>query len=132
MGKCNDSGLADEPFENAPAREFSGRVLIAPKHRGLILAYYRSARGADDVADSPSLSPDAKLALLDLFEATLTGRNILKPTKPVVHAHQHLVDVREFERGRGGVAIFDLSAPIGRKPIFNAGSKCRAEPLIAS
>ena len=50
-------------------------VLIAPKHRALILAYYRFARGADDVADSPSLSPDAKLALLDLFEATLTGRS---------------------------------------------------------
>ncbi|MCI0599959.1 MAG: squalene synthase HpnC [Beijerinckiaceae bacterium] len=48
-------------------------LLIAPKHREAILAYYRFARGADDVADSPSLSPDAKLAGLDLFEATLTG-----------------------------------------------------------
>jgi phytoene/squalene synthetase len=46
-------------------------VLIAPKHRATILAYYRFARGADDVADSPSLAPDAKLAWLDLFEATL-------------------------------------------------------------
>lgn len=49
-------------------------LLIAPEHRGVILAYYRFARGADDVADSPSLSPDAKLAGLDLFEATLLGR----------------------------------------------------------
>ncbi|MGH6795247.1 MAG: squalene synthase HpnC [Methylocella sp.] len=50
-------------------------VLIAPKHRATILAYYRFARGADDVADSPSLAPEAKLALLDLFEATLTGES---------------------------------------------------------
>jgi hydroxysqualene synthase len=50
-------------------------MLIAAKHRATILAYYRFARGADDVADSPSLAPDAKLALLDLFEATLTGRS---------------------------------------------------------
>jgi hydroxysqualene synthase len=50
-------------------------MLIAPKHRSVVLAYYRFARGADDVADSSSLSPDAKLAWLDLFEATLTGRS---------------------------------------------------------
>ncbi|HUB63944.1 MAG TPA: squalene synthase HpnC [Methylocella sp.] len=49
--------------------------LIAPRHRPVILAYYRFARGADDVADSPSLSPDEKLARLDRFEATLTGRS---------------------------------------------------------
>jgi squalene synthase HpnC len=55
--------------ENFPVASF----LIAPHHRSVILAYYRFARGADDVADSPSLSPDAKLALLDQFEATLTG-----------------------------------------------------------
>ncbi len=48
-------------------------LLIAPKHRATILAYYRFARGADDIADSPSLSPDAKLAGLDLFAATLLG-----------------------------------------------------------
>jgi len=51
-------------------------LLIAPKHRSVILSYYRFARGADDVADSPSLAPDAKLALLDVFEATLTGASI--------------------------------------------------------
>jgi hydroxysqualene synthase len=57
--------------ENFPVASF----LIAPRHRSVILAYYRFARGADDVADSPSLAPDAKLALLDQFEATLTGRS---------------------------------------------------------
>src|SRR5205809_3488573 len=45
-------------------------TLIAPKHRSVILAYYRFARGADDVEDSPWFLPDTKLALLDLFEST--------------------------------------------------------------
>ena len=57
--------------ENFPV----GSLLIAPKHRPIILAYYRFARGTDDVADSPSLAQDAKLALLDQFEATSTGRS---------------------------------------------------------
>jgi squalene synthase HpnC len=47
--------------------------LIAAKHRAAILAYYQFARGADDVVDNGSLSADAKLAGLDLFEATLLG-----------------------------------------------------------
>ncbi|MGQ0444520.1 MAG: squalene synthase HpnC [Beijerinckiaceae bacterium] len=62
-------------------------MLIAPKHRATILAYYRFARGADDVADSPSLGPDAKLAGLDLFEATLTGRSeAVEAALPLRHA----------------------------------------------
>jgi squalene synthase HpnC len=54
-------------------------VLIAPRHRATVLAYYRFARGADDVADSPTLTPDEKLAGLDRFEATLTGRDDTEP-----------------------------------------------------
>ena len=69
-------GLPMEPSKTHGQENFPvASVLIAPKHRATILAYYRFARGADDVADSPSLAPDAKLAGLDLFEATLTGRS---------------------------------------------------------
>jgi hydroxysqualene synthase len=57
--------------ENFPV----GSFLIAPKHRAAIFAYYRFARGADDVADSPTLSSDAKLEGLDLFEMTLLGHS---------------------------------------------------------
>lgn len=68
--------LPPEPTKTHRGENFPvASMLIAAKHRGVILAYYRFARGADDVADSPSLSPDAKLALLDQFEATLTGRS---------------------------------------------------------
>jgi squalene synthase HpnC len=48
-------------------------VLIAPRHRGIILAFYRFARAADDVADHPTLPEGEKLALLDRLEQTLVG-----------------------------------------------------------
>ena len=53
--------------------------LIRPRHRAPILAFYRFVRAADDVADHPSLSSDAKLALLDRLEAALTGRGPADP-----------------------------------------------------
>jgi len=49
--------------------------LLAKRHRPAILAFYRFARVADDVADHPTLEPDEKLALLDNLEATLLGRS---------------------------------------------------------
>ena len=48
-------------------------LLIAPRHRGPILAFYRFARAADDVADHPTLPATEKLARLDALDATLTG-----------------------------------------------------------
>jgi hydroxysqualene synthase len=50
-------------------------ALIRSAYRAPILAYYRFARSADDVADHPMLSPQSKLALLDRLEATLLGRS---------------------------------------------------------
>ena len=49
--------------------------LFAAKHRKSVLAYYRFARAADDVADHESLPEDRKLELLDSLEATLLGRS---------------------------------------------------------
>jgi phytoene/squalene synthetase len=64
MGTCDDPHLPHEPSkthkgENLPVSS----MLIAPKHRSVILAYYRFARVADDVSDSPSLSPMATHSL---------------------------------------------------------------------
>lgn len=50
-------------------------ILIHPRHRGTILAFYRFARAADDVADHASLPENEKLARLDLLEETLLGRS---------------------------------------------------------
>jgi len=47
--------------------------LVAPALRHAVLAFYRVARGADDVADDPSLLPEAKSARLAELDALLSG-----------------------------------------------------------
>lgn len=61
----------DDKGENFPVAS----QLIAPRHRAAVLAFYRFARTADDIADSPTLSAAEKIARLDLFEATLLGQS---------------------------------------------------------
>jgi squalene synthase HpnC len=61
----------DDKGENFPVAS----VLIAPRHRATVLAFYTFARTADDIADSPDLSPEEKVRRLDLFEATLLGQS---------------------------------------------------------
>jgi squalene synthase HpnC len=59
-----------EHDENFPVASW----FIAPRHRPPILAFYRFARAADDAADSASLSPSSKLAILAALENTLLGK----------------------------------------------------------
>lgn len=47
-------------------------VLIRSSLRPHVHAFYAFARNADDIADSPTLSPDDKVARLDVMEAALT------------------------------------------------------------
>jgi len=54
-------------------------ALIARPFRAPILAYYRFARAADDVADHPTLSAERKLNLLDGLQATLLGSSDSDP-----------------------------------------------------
>ncbi|WP_158815654.1 squalene synthase HpnC [Methylocapsa sp. S129] len=60
--------------------------LIAPQFRAVILAFYRFARKADDVADHPSLPPQAKLDALDALEASLTGARNSEPEAVALRA----------------------------------------------
>ena len=55
--------------ENFPVASF----LISPRHRPIVLAYYRFARAADDVADHASASADEKLGLLEEMRRTVLG-----------------------------------------------------------
>ncbi len=50
-------------------------VLIAPRHRPPVLAFYRFVRAADDVSDNPSATPEEKLALLEQMRASLVGES---------------------------------------------------------
>ena len=65
-------GSSDENFPVA-----SG--LIAARHRAPIMAFYRFARAADDVADNPALQESEKFRLLDGLEATLLGKSDAEP-----------------------------------------------------
>jgi squalene synthase HpnC len=55
--------------ENFPVASF----IIKPRHRAAIMAFYRFARTADDIADHPSLPADARLAQLERMRSTLVG-----------------------------------------------------------
>jgi squalene synthase HpnC len=60
----------DAMAENFPVAS----KLLAHHVRGPVLAFYRFARAADDVADDPELDSDEKLRRLDRFESGLDGR----------------------------------------------------------
>ncbi len=49
--------------------------LVSKRHRPAILAFYRFARAADDIADHPQLSEADKIGALDAFEETLLGHS---------------------------------------------------------
>ncbi len=57
--------------ENFPV----GSRLIRPDLRPHVHAFYAFARNADDIADSPTLAAEDKLARLDVMEAVLLGRS---------------------------------------------------------
>jgi len=65
-GLASGKGHRDENFPVASR-------LIAPRHRAPIMAFYRFARTADDIADHPSASPIEKSARLAAMRATLCG-----------------------------------------------------------
>lgn len=65
---ASGKGSNDENFPVAS-------MLIAPRHRPVVMAFYRFARAADDVADSAEAGPDAKLRLLESLRASLVGES---------------------------------------------------------
>ena len=58
--------------ENFPV----GSHLLARRVRPHMHAYYGFARNADDIADSPDLSPEEKIARLDIMEEVLVGKRL--------------------------------------------------------
>lgn len=61
--------------ENFPVASW----ILKPQYRAPIMAFYRFARAADDVADNASASADEKLALLGAMRATLEGTSDANP-----------------------------------------------------
>ncbi len=67
--------------------------LIAPRHRGAVLAFYDFVRTGDDIADHPQLPADKKLAMLDRLRAELLGE---APPSPVSTALRDVLAARGF------------------------------------
>ena len=61
--------------ENFPVASF----LIAPRHRPPVLAFYRFARFADDIADNAAAPAEEKLRLLEEMRASLVGDSTASP-----------------------------------------------------
>jgi hydroxysqualene synthase len=72
-------------------------VLIRRSARPLMTAFYAFARSADDVADDPALSPEAKLTRLALFESGLEADPAGAPEALALHRALAAA-------GRGGAA----------------------------
>ena len=69
-GPVWEAGEKTHRDENFPVASH----LVSKQHRPPILAFYRFARAADDVADDPQLSESEKIRKLDQFEDTLLGK----------------------------------------------------------
>ncbi len=54
--------------------------LVAPVHRPAIMAFYRFARLADDIADNETASADEKLERLDAMRQGITGESRAEPS----------------------------------------------------
>jgi squalene synthase HpnC len=61
--------------ENFPVASF----IIAARHRPAVMAFYRFARTADDIADHPTAAAAEKLRLLEDMRAALQGENTRNP-----------------------------------------------------
>lgn len=80
--------------ENFPVASF----LIQRRHRPAILAFYRFARAADDVADHPTASSAEKLNLLQEMDRTLTGELDSAPEALVL---RRILDARGLSAQHG-------------------------------
>ena len=83
--------------ENFPVASF----ILKPEHRAPVMAFYRFARVADDVADHATASEDEKLSLLGAMRATLAGE---RDDNPEALALRRVLEERRLSPQHG----FDL------------------------
>jgi squalene synthase HpnC len=113
--------------ENFPVASF----ILKPEHRTPIMAFYRFARAADDIADHAEASDAEKLSLLGQMRAGLDGSGAPEAMAladvarerglDLVHAHDLLgaftqdVTVRRYQDWNALIGYCRLSAmPVGR------------------
>jgi len=102
-------GAADENFP-------VGSLLISAELRPHVARYYAFARAIDDIADSPDLSPEEKIARLDGFDRALAGEAGPGPAYAKAHDLRESLIARDvpLERGRDLIVAFKRDAVKGR------------------
>lgn len=117
--------------KTAEQENFPVGRLIAPKLRPLVQAYYAAARQADDIADTPDLSPDEKLHRLAALEKSFyTCQNDIAGQLGRLFAEENLdyrlyadlLDAFRFDARGGKIEIWpqlleycrSSAAPVGR------------------
>jgi squalene synthase HpnC len=74
------SGAALQSGKNHKGENFPvASMLIAPRFRAPVMAFYKFVRFADDIADHATAAPDEKLRLLEEMRATLVGESDASP-----------------------------------------------------
>ena len=73
----------DHDTENFP----TASLILAKPVRGKVMAFYRFARMADDIADSAELDPSEKLRRLDAMGEALADPATAFPEAAAMHAH---------------------------------------------
>lgn len=140
MSRARSKDIRDESFPVA------SRLLAQPRRRAVV-AFYRFARHADDIADSTRLCREEKLRRLDALEAELRGR--CGGTSPAAHlrasvegtaastapARRLLEAFRQDARGHDYRTAGDLilycsrsAVPVGRFLLSLHGEDARCVP----
>lgn len=88
--------------------------LLPPSKRSAIMAFYRFARAADDIADHPSLPPDEKLRLLDQMEGRLPAVGSEHAAALLVAFRQDAGKARYADWGELMVYCRHSAEPVGR------------------
>ena len=107
------------PHRTAASENFPvASHLIAPRHRGAVMAFYRFARVADDIVDDGRTAPEVKLAGLERMRATLVGEADTSPEAVALRTvlaerrldAAHPLDLlAAFRRDAANVAVADWS-----------------------
>ena len=126
---ASGKGHTDENFPVAS-------VLIAPTFRAPIMAFYRFARLADDIADHETASPSEKLVRLEAMRAGITGESDAEPSAVALRKVMgerrldpaHALDLLEaFRRDVTEAAHGELGRSDRLLPLFgDAGRPLRA------
>lgn len=104
----------DHKKENFPVAS----VLLKPAHRAPIMAFYRFARAADDIADHATATPDAKLALLGEMRRGLAGAG----SERHALALHHLLAARRLDavHAHDLLDAFERDVTVNRYPDWDA------------